>query len=53
MRCRPGILNIAGPLHSRHPAVLSDEILIGKQLEFYAVSKQLLLLYAAMFYYFM
>jgi len=28
---RPGILNIAGPLHSRHPAVLSNEIPIGKQ----------------------
>jgi hypothetical protein len=28
---RPGILNIASPLHSWHPAVLSNEIPIGKQ----------------------
>jgi hypothetical protein len=50
MPCRPGIPNIAGPLHSWHTAVLSDEIPIGKQLEFYAVSEKSLLLYAAMFH---
>jgi hypothetical protein len=46
---RPGILNIAGPLPSWHPAQLSNEIPIGKQYKFYPVSKQSLLLYAAMF----